>query len=85
MFCIFYVIKLSNVPHVVPGETQNMDKSQPRAIRDQLDDLGMIKQVIAKDNPFIINLELPQESELPELPQGMKTNEYVTICTKLYL
>ena len=69
MLCL---IELDNATQVVPREPQKADKFQQLSLLDGLDELGMIKQVIAKDNPFIINLELPQEQELPELPQGMK-------------
>ena len=37
---------------------------------DRIDEFGLIKQVIAKDSPFIINLEVGQDCSIPALPQG---------------
>ena len=53
-------------------ENQKMQpqKSQALMLLDRIDELGLIKQVIAKDSPFIINLEVRQDCSIPTLPQG---------------
>ena len=58
----------------MPKGTQKAETSQQLPLLDGLHEVEILKQVIAKDSPFIINLELPQEPDLPELPQGMKEN-----------
>ena len=45
-------------------------KSQALMLLDRIDELGLIKQVIAKDSPFIINLEVRQDCNIPTLPPG---------------
>ena len=39
----------------------------------RLDELEIIKNILAKDNPFIINLELRHDYDIPEIPEGNKT------------
>ena len=45
-----------------------------------LDELGMIKQIIAKDNPYILETELRQDGEIPTIPESK--NECENILAK---
>ena len=55
----------------LPIKTSEMDKFRHLSLLEGLDEMGMVKQIIAKENQYIIETELPAEdSEPPLLPEG---------------
>ena len=48
-----------------------MDKFRQLSLLEGLDEMGMVKQIIAKENQYILETELPgEDSEPPLLPEG---------------
>ena len=55
----------------LPIKTSEMDKFRQLSLLEGLDEMGMVKQIIAKENQYIIETELPgEDSEPPLLPEG---------------
>ena len=55
----------------VPIKSSAIDKFRHLSLLEGLDEMGMVKQIIAKENQYIIETELPgADSEPPLLPEG---------------
>ena len=59
-----------NIPYGTAEEFNSKEKCQQACVLVGLDELGIIKQLIARDNPYILDTELPQYKQLPALPEG---------------
>ena len=53
-------------------EVQTTENNQQLNLAKRFDDLMLIKNIIAKDNPFIIKLDLSQDEAIPEVSEGIK-------------
>ena len=63
----------------VPIKSSAIDKFPQLSLLEGLDELGMVKQIIAKENQYIIETELPDEDgEPPSLPEGKCKNQCST-------
>ena len=59
----------------VPIKSSAIDKLRQLSLLEGLDEMGMVKQIIARENQYIIETELPgEDSEPPFLPEG-KSNQ----------
>ena len=55
----------------VPIKSSAIDKFPQLSLLEGLDEMGMVKQIIAKENQYILETELPgEDSEPPLLPEG---------------
>ena len=62
---------LSNLAHhLAIAEDCKNNNNKKSFLLESLDDLGIIKDIIARDNQFIISLSLPQSSYFPEVSPG---------------
>ena len=50
------------------------------SLLENLDEIAIIKQIIAKEHPVILEGELRQQEELPKIPEG---KENVSFCSEL--
>ena len=61
----------NHIKKEVPIKSSEIDKFRQLSLLEGLDEMGMVKQIIAKENQYIIETELPgEDSEPPLLPEG---------------
>ena len=70
------------------SEKQSENAEKKKEILAKLtspNDFEIVKQIIAKDDPFIINLVLSQDSDIPDVSEGILNTEKLNLYWHLKL
>ena len=61
-------------------ENVEKKKNQILSMLSSPNESEIIKQIIAKDDPFIINLVLSQDSDIPDISEGISKSKRQLYC-----